>query len=386
MAEAVGSDVEWLPGATPVEALRSLATLGRRDVCHAHMTLSEAVAAIARPLHRAPIVSTRHFAARRGSRSGARMLAPLLHRSVTREIAVSQFVAGAIERPPHAVVVSGVPASPVLWVPSNRSVLVLQRLEPEKDTPTALRAWQASGLSSDGWSLRIVGYGSCRSELEQWVTDQGIQGVAFKGWTSDVPGELAHAGVLLAPAPVDSFGALGVLEAMAAGVPVVACASGGHLETVGRLAGARLFRGRRRRGSGGGAAIVSAGCRAGGGVGRRTQLVARTSRSSATSTALDRVRDRQQRTRRAEPIRAQRAPARAGLRSSSSARSSRGTTCGGGTSSSPTLSCAGTRDLRVLFVEPPADPLHDLWRMRRPRLPRVCRSSATRDGFAPSGR
>jgi glycosyltransferase involved in cell wall biosynthesis len=34
---------------------------------------------------------------------------------------------------------------------------------------------------------------------------------------------------------------LGVLEAMAAGVPVVAARSGGHLETVGRLDGALLY-------------------------------------------------------------------------------------------------------------------------------------------------
>jgi len=52
--------------------------------------------------------------------------------------------------------------------------------------------------------------------------------------------ELARAGILLAPAPADAFG-LSVLEALAAGVPVVACAAGGHLETVGRLPGGTMF-------------------------------------------------------------------------------------------------------------------------------------------------
>jgi glycosyltransferase involved in cell wall biosynthesis len=46
--------------------------------------------------------------------------------------------------------------------------------------------------------------------------------------------------MLLAPAHSDSFG-FGVLEAMSAGVPVVACEAGGHLETVGRLPDASLF-------------------------------------------------------------------------------------------------------------------------------------------------
>ena len=43
---------------------------------------------------------------------------------------------------------------------------MLQRLEPEKDTMTALRAWKASRLAEEGWSLRIVGAGAERAALE----------------------------------------------------------------------------------------------------------------------------------------------------------------------------------------------------------------------------
>jgi glycosyltransferase involved in cell wall biosynthesis len=64
--------------------------------------------------------------------------------------------------------------------------------------------------------------------------------VTFVGWTSDVSGEIACAGMFLASAPAEPLG-LAVLEAMAAGLPVVACASGGHLETVGQLPSAPLF-------------------------------------------------------------------------------------------------------------------------------------------------
>ena len=55
------------------------------------------------------------------------------------------------------------------------------------------------------------------------------------------------AGVLLAPRTDEAFG-LSVVEAMARGLPVVAAGSGAHLETVGSVPGAALFRaGRRRR-------------------------------------------------------------------------------------------------------------------------------------------
>jgi glycosyltransferase involved in cell wall biosynthesis len=237
----VNGDVRWLPGASPFEALRSLARLREdQDVCHVHMTLAEGVAIAARRLHRAPIVSTRHFAAHRGSSFAGRFVAPLIARSLAREIAVSEFVARHLERPPHAVIPSGVPPSPDLWRSTSRVVLVLQRLEPEKDTLTALRAWQASQLEGEGWSLRIVGAGSQRADLEAWARSARVPAVTFVGRTADVAGELAGAGMLLAPAPAEPFG-LAVVEAMAAGIPVVASAAGGHLETVGHLRNVAMF-------------------------------------------------------------------------------------------------------------------------------------------------
>jgi glycosyltransferase involved in cell wall biosynthesis len=117
---------------------------------------------------------------------------------------------------------------------------VLQRLEAEKDTRTALAAWRASELGGEGWSLSVVGAGSERSELEGWVASENVAGVSFGGWTDDVVGELGRAGILLASAPAEPLG-LSVLNAMAAGVPVAAAASGGHLETVGLLEEAPLF-------------------------------------------------------------------------------------------------------------------------------------------------
>ena len=72
---------------------RSLRRVGRRDLCHAHMTAAEAISIAARPFHRASIVSTRHFAAPRGASRGGRLLAPWIGRQVAREIAISEFVA-----------------------------------------------------------------------------------------------------------------------------------------------------------------------------------------------------------------------------------------------------------------------------------------------------
>jgi glycosyltransferase involved in cell wall biosynthesis len=240
MPALLGDRVRWEPGATVPEALRAIGRVGRADIYHAHMTKAEALAVATRRRHKARVVSTRHFAARRGASHVGRIVAPWIATGITREIAISAFVAGQLERPPDAVIVSGVPKSPCLWQTTNRVALVLQRLEPEKDTITALRAWQASRLVDEGWSLRLVGEGSERGQLERWVAAEGPAGVTFAGWSEDVSNEFESAGMLLASAPAEPLG-LAVLEAMAAGVPVVACASGGHRETVGRLAGAPMF-------------------------------------------------------------------------------------------------------------------------------------------------
>ena len=204
------------------------------------MTNAEAIAVGTRRVHGACVVSTRHFAAPRGASRAGRLLAPWIAAGLAREIAVGNYAARNLERVPAATLLSGVRPSPCLWRVTSRVVLVLQRLDREKHTFTAVRAWQASGMAEDGWELRIVGDGDERESLERYVASQAIPRVTFSGWTNNVPEELARAGMLIATRPDEPLG-LGVLEAMAAGVPVVACGSGGHLETIGLVPCAPLF-------------------------------------------------------------------------------------------------------------------------------------------------
>jgi glycosyltransferase involved in cell wall biosynthesis len=382
MREALAAHAAWLPGATPIEALRSLTKLGRQDVCHAHMTIGEAVAIASEPLHRAAKVSTRHFAARRGSTLVGRALAPVISVRLDRQIAVSDFVAERIERRPDAVVRSGIAPLSYVWQRSSRVVLVLQRLEREKDTLTALRAWRRSRMLEEGWSLRIVGDGAERMKLESWVAANRLPGVVFAGWSSDVRSELAGAGMLFAPARADSLG-FSVLEAMSAGVPVVASAAGGHLETVARLPDAPLFPpGDAERAAVALRSLVSdARRRALSSAGRELVLAefTITPHVDRLLTEYEAVLHRRRKLA-ASPKRRTNVSLRPRGRRNDDRDSLRGlVVCsleawdGVWRRNQFFVDILLRRNpqLRVLFVEPPADPLFDLWNRRSPELPRV---------------
>jgi glycosyltransferase involved in cell wall biosynthesis len=241
MTEVLGSSADWRPASSPLAAIRRMLGVGRVDIAHCHLTYAEVAAILTRPVHRAAIVSTLHLTAARGARRGGAPVRFLVPRAVAAEVAVSTYV-GSVPGPGSThrvhVVRNGVPRDDSSYDVDARTVVILQRLETEKETRVGLLAWQASGLAAAGWSLVVVGDGSERESLETLVS--GDASVRFAGQVTDVAAYLRSAGMLLATAPGEPFG-LAVVEAMAAGVPVVASRSGGHLETAGSVPGAAMF-------------------------------------------------------------------------------------------------------------------------------------------------
>ncbi len=234
--------VDHRPGSSVATATREAVRLlraGRVSVLHAHMTDAETAAVLARAATRVrvPIVATRHFAARRGSTLLRRWWTHRLGRRIDAQIAISHAVAAEIEGS-STVVHPGVPVRPdsAPAEARDRVVLVVQRLEAEKRTDLAVDAFARSGLADRGWRLVVAGGGSLAATLTAQSDDLGLDGaVELLGHRSDVEALMARAGVLLAPCPVEGLG-LAVLEAMSAGLPVVAAAAAGHLETVGAVA------------------------------------------------------------------------------------------------------------------------------------------------------
>jgi glycosyltransferase involved in cell wall biosynthesis len=224
--------VAFVPAPTAVHAVGQVLKLRgfRPDVVHSHMTAADVAAVVTAPAVRAPLVSTLHFAKPRGRSQLRRWAWRALPGRFSAQIAISRFVAERCGT--DAVVIpNGVPCVASSGTPlRERAVLVAQRLEPEKQTQTALVAWSRTTLPSTGWRLEIAGDGSQRRRLEELARTLDVAPtVDFVGFVSDVPDRMARASILLATTPADGFG-LSVVEAMAAGLPVVAAGDGAHTE------------------------------------------------------------------------------------------------------------------------------------------------------------
>ncbi len=197
------------------------------DIVNTHLTAADgaAAAALAGVRDRPALVSTRHIAQRRGSHGPAAMYRAVDHR-IDAEISVSRAVADAIGVS-STVVYTGLDAPALPAVPRRRVVLVAQRLQPEKRTDIAIRAFAAAGLAAGGWTLQIAGEGAERAALERLAGP----GVEFLGFRADVPELMARSALLLAPCPVEGLG-LTLLEAMASGLPALAADAAGHREVL----------------------------------------------------------------------------------------------------------------------------------------------------------
>ena len=196
--------------------MRCGARLDQVDVINSHMTAADAAAVLATAgrSRRPALVSTRHFAKRRGHLAP---LDPVLDPWLDADISISRYVAESIGAP-STVVHPGVPARADLPSSARQQiVLMAQRLQPEKRSLLGIRAFAASGLSAAGWTLEIAGDGPDRLPAERLAAQLGIAGATrFLGFRDDVAELMARSSLLLATCPIEGFG-LTVLEAMASG-------------------------------------------------------------------------------------------------------------------------------------------------------------------------
>ena len=220
--------------------LRGLLREARPDLMHAHIYASTVAAAVATRGTKVPLVVTEHTEASWQGRR-ARLLNGWVCRRAERVIAVSNAIRrrvierdrvppGKITVVPNAVVPAPADASPPDLLGGLRGgplVGIVARHQPEKGVQTFLKAAARVALRFPEARFPIVGDGPLRGELELLAERIGLTDRAcFLGFRSDASSVMRSLDVLVVPSRTEGS-PLVTLEAMAAGVPVVASAVGG---------------------------------------------------------------------------------------------------------------------------------------------------------------
>ena len=110
--------------------------------------------------------------------------------------------------------------------------LTIGRLTEQKDYPSLLQAFSRVVASRPGTRLLVVGRGSLQSQLPDLARGLGLTNdVSFLGYRADVPSLLAAADAFVLASRYEGLPNV-VMEALAAGVPVVGTAVGGMDELV----------------------------------------------------------------------------------------------------------------------------------------------------------
>jgi glycosyltransferase involved in cell wall biosynthesis len=215
----------------PLLLVRLARTL-RADIVHTHLVHADVYGGLAARLRGTHLVSTKHNddPFRIGPfRFVERGLSRLTDRIVTITDALHRFTVDQVGVPADKVetIHYGLDGVPDAWgvnppddVPeSARVLLAVARLTDQKGIDVAIRALAEL---PDDTVLVVLGEGPERATLLRLARDLGLESRVFLlGRVPDVAAWLGRATVLVHPARWEGFG-LGVLEAMLAGLPVVA--------------------------------------------------------------------------------------------------------------------------------------------------------------------
>lgn len=208
------------------------------DVVHVHEPFVPSVSMIAASAARVPLVLTYHAAA--ADSRAAKAFGPLL-RTITRKadvrIAVSaeaRRTAASAERHPMRIVPNGIDLERFADIPARdpatETVLFFGRLDPRKGARVLCEAFGAIKRLHPPARLVIGGDGPDRQACERAIPADLRDDVEFLGRVSPeaVAAVLGNAAVVVLPAlGGESFGIV-LLEAMAAGRPVVATSIPGY--------------------------------------------------------------------------------------------------------------------------------------------------------------
>jgi glycosyltransferase involved in cell wall biosynthesis len=199
------------------------------DIVHAHWG-GRGVRWVASRIGRAKVLF--HLHGRVNERNGAKpILVPTDNADAV--IAVSRAVASASLHKNTKKIYTGVEVLDVAPAATNAMTIgTIGRLLPLKGIVHLLRAISTVRGEFPDVRLEIVGDGPQRSDLQQQIIELGLKDtVSLLGWLPEVNSAMANWHIFVQPSLEEGL-PVALLEAMAAGLPVIASAVGGIPEIV----------------------------------------------------------------------------------------------------------------------------------------------------------
>lgn len=228
-----------------VKTMRAL----RPDIIHTHSYLLRYTFPSGMLMPASAMVHTVHNLALQETDGIGRAIHRVAYRCGVRAVAVGDQVARSFEDyygfAPAATIPNGIdtaafhqPAARPRWraangfAPDAGLVVSVARLETQKNPLGLLDAFVKALGNADTWHLLMAGEGSLRAEVEQAVAARGLgDRVHLLGSRGDVAEMLAASDLFLMASDWEGT-PMAVIEAMAAGLPVVSTAVGGVPELV----------------------------------------------------------------------------------------------------------------------------------------------------------
>jgi glycosyltransferase involved in cell wall biosynthesis len=217
----------------------------RPDLVHTHMMKADAAGALLAKCVGARLVSTKHnedvYLRSPLYAAAARAVAGMADRLIAVSAAVERFFVEALRLPAGRLtrIYHGLPPADPL-PPDTRSVVRRELDLPPRAAVvlTVARLSAQKGLGDlveaawPGACWLVAGRGEDEATLRASAAERGLgEAMRFLGFRDDVPRLLAAADLFVLPSRWEGFG-LSVLEAMRAGLPVVAAAAGALPEVV----------------------------------------------------------------------------------------------------------------------------------------------------------
>lgn len=253
-ARELGVQVHILPDLVqPLEPVKDLKAIFQAikvikalkpDLVHCHSSKAGLIGRVAAKVAGVPAVFTAHgwgfadgvsWPRRTLAIASERACSPLTSHTITvseadRQLAIRYRVARASQLTTIQNGVADLSRQSSLRPNKIVRLIVVARFAPQKDHLLLLNA--LTHLEPTTYELLLIGDGPTRSEVEQTVKALELQAnVSFLGTRSDIPELLATSDVFVLPSNWEGF-PISILEAMRAGLPVIASDVGGSREAV----------------------------------------------------------------------------------------------------------------------------------------------------------